>query len=121
MIKEVKAACKDGGKPVPATTGEVMQTIYNSLSHDYQPLFKSCKPDRQRIYQHQYCGGGSQDMYLNQMTANATQLPVFAGPTEGTALGNLMVQMIRAGEFKDLADARASIKKSFTILECDPQ
>ena len=66
-------------------------------------------------------GGGSQDMYLNQMTANATQLPVFAGPTEGTALGNLMVQMIRAGEFKDLADARASIKKSFTILECDPQ
>lgn len=55
------------------------------------------------------------------MTANATQLPVFAGPTEGTALGNLMVQMIRAGEFKDLADARASIKKSFTILECDPQ
>ena len=121
MIKEVKAACIDGGKPVPATTGEVMQTIYNSLSHDYQPLFKSCKPDRQRIYQHQYCGGGSQDMYLNQMTANATQLPVFAGPTEGTALGNLMVQMIRAGEFKDLADARASIKKSFTILECDPQ
>ena len=32
-----------------------------------------------------------------------------------------MVQMIRAGEFKDLADARAAIKKSFTILECNPQ
>ena len=61
------------------------------------------------------------DAYLDELTAAACGLPVFAGPTEGTALGNLMVQMIRAGEFKDLADARASIKKSFTILECDQQ
>ena len=122
MIKEVKAACKDGGKPVPATTGEVMQTIYNSLSHDYQAAIQELQSLTGKEYTSiNIVGGGSQDMYLNQMTANATQLPVFAGPTEGTALGNLMVQMIRAGEFKDLADARASIKKSFTILECDPQ
>lgn len=122
MIKEVKAACKDGGKPVPATTGEVMQTIYNSLSHDYQAAIQELQSLTGKEYTSiNIVGGGSQDMYLNQMTANVTQLPVFAGPTEGTALGNLMVQMIRAGEFKDLADARASIKKSFTILECDPQ
>ena len=122
MIKEVKAACIDGGKPVPATTGEVMQTIYNSLSHDYQAAIQELQSLTGKEYTSiNIVGGGSQDMYLNQMTANATQLPVFAGPTEGTALGNLMVQMIRAGEFKDLADARASIKKSFTILECDPQ
>lgn len=122
MIKEVKAACKDGGKPVPATTGEVMQTIYNSLSHDYQTAIQELQSLTGKEYTSiNIVGGGSQDMYLNQMTANATQLPVFAGPTEGTALGNLMVQMIRAGEFKDLADARASIKKSFTILECNPQ
>ena len=122
MIKEVKAACKDGGKPVPATTGEVMQTIYNSLSHDYQAAIQELQSLTGKEYTSiNIVGGGSQDMYLNQMTANATQLPVFAGPTEGTALGNLMVQMIRAGEFKDLADARASIKKSFTILECDPR
>ena len=122
MIKEVKAACKDGGKPVPATTGEVMQTIYNSLSHDYQAAIQELQSLTGKEYTSiNIVGGGSQDMYLNQMTANATQLPVFAGPTEGTALGNLMVQMIRAGEFKDLADARASIKKSFTILECNPQ
>ena len=106
----------------PATTGEVMQTIYNSLSHDYQAAIQELQSLTGKEYTSiNIVGGGSQDMYLNQMTANATQLPVFAGPTEGTALGNLMVQMIRAGEFKDLADARASIKKSFTILECDPQ
>ncbi len=45
-------------------------------------------------------GGGSQDIYLNQLTANATGLPVFAGPTEGTALGNLMVQIIRSGDLQ---------------------
>ena len=112
----------NGGKPVPATTGEVMQTIYNSLSHDYQAAIQELQSLTGKEYTSiNIVGGGSQDMYLNQMTANATQLPVFAGPTEGTALGNLMVQMIRAGEFKDLADARASIKKSFTILECNPQ
>ena len=122
MIEEVKAACKDGGKPVPATTGEVMQTIYNSLSHDYQAAIQELQSLTGKEYTSiNIVGGGSQDMYLNQMTANATQLPVFAGPTEGTALGNLIVQMIRAGEFKDLADARAAIKKSFTILECNPQ
>ena len=99
-----------------------MQTIYNSLSHDYRAAIQELQSLTGKEYTSiNIVGGGSQDMYLNQMTANATQLPVFAGPTEGTALGNLMVQMIRAGEFKDLADARASIKKSFTILECNPQ
>ena len=66
-------------------------------------------------------GGGSQDNYLNQMTANATGLPVFAGPTEGTALGNLMVQFIASGEYADLAAARAAIRKSFDIKEVLPQ
>ena len=66
-------------------------------------------------------GGGANAGYLNRLTAASTGKTVLAGPTEATAIGNLMVQMIRAGEFKDLADARASIKKSFTILECDPQ
>lgn len=122
MIEEVKAACADDGKPVPSTTGEVMQTIYNSLSHDYQTAIQELQSLTGKQYTSiNIVGGGSQDMYLNQMTANAAGLPVFAGPTEGTALGNLMVQMIRAGEFKDLADARAAIKKSFPILECNPQ
>ena len=66
-------------------------------------------------------GGGSQDGYLNQMTANATGLPVYAGPTEGTALGNLMVQFIAAGEYADLQAARDAIKQSFAIQEVLPQ
>ena len=54
---------------------------------------------------------------MNELTARATGLPVFAGPTEGTAIGNLIVQMIEAGEYKDLQDARNSVKNSFDIKE----
>ena len=54
-------------------------------------------------------GGGSKDLYLNALTAESTGLEVFAGPTEGTAIGNLIVQMIAAGEFADLAEARKAI------------
>lgn len=65
-------------------------------------------------------GGGSKDAYLNELTARTTGLPVFAGPTEGTALGNLMAQFIAAGEFDDLEAARAAIRQSFDIKEVTP-
>ena len=55
------------------------------------------------------------------MAANVTGLPVYAGPTEGTALGNLMVQFIAAGEYADLQAARDAIKQSFAIQEVLPQ
>ena len=59
-------------------------------------------------------------MYLNQLTAIAAGLPVYAGPVEGTAIGNLIVQMIAGGELEDLAAARALIKNSFDIREVLP-
>ena len=66
-------------------------------------------------------GGGSQNVVLNQMTANLTGLPVYAGPTEGTALGNLATQMIAAGEFATLADFRKALPGSFDILTFEPK
>ena len=56
-----------------------------------------------------------------QAEINATGLTVFAGPTEGTALGNLMVQFIHSGDFADLAEARAAIRRSFEIKEYQPE
>ena len=122
MIDEVKAACADKNQPVPATTGEVMQCVYNSLTQDYRRAVQTLQGLTGKTYTSlNIVGGGSQDGYLNQQTANATGLTVFAGPTEGTALGNLMVQFIHNGDFADLAEARAAIKKSFTIAEYQPQ
>ena len=121
MIEEVKAACTEAGYPTPETTGEVMQVIYNSLSRDYRSAIEELQALTGKTYTSlNIVGGGSQDNYLNQMTANATGLPVFAGPTEGTALGNLLVQFIAAGAYSDLQAARDAIKASFDIKEICP-
>ena len=65
-------------------------------------------------------GGGCQDWYLNQTTADATGLPVFAGPIEGTSIGNLIVQMIAGGEFGGLQEARDCVAKSFDVQRIEP-
>ena len=122
MIEEVKAACRDSEQPVPETIGEVMQCVYNSLTEDYRQAVETLQSLTGKTYTSlNIVGGGSQDDYLNQQTANATGLTVFAGPTEGTALGNLMVQFMYAGIFSDLAKARAAIRKSFEIKEFQPE
>ena len=122
MIEEVKQACADTKQKIPVSTGEVMQVVYNSLSQDYRRAIESLKSLTGKTYTALHIvGGGSQDMYLNQMTANATGLPVYAGPTEGTALGNLIVQLISCGETETLQDARNIIGNSFEIKEIKPQ
>ena len=122
MIEEVKQACMDSNQPVPETTGEVMQAVYNSLSQDYRRAVESLQKLTGKTYTALHIvGGGSQDMYLNQMTADAAGLPVYAGPTEGTALGNLIVQMITAGEIESLQKARNIIGRSFEIREVMPR
>ena len=122
MIKEVKKACADSGQPVPETNGEVMRTVYISLADDYRRAVASLEGLTGREYTSMnIVGGGSQDMYLNQMTADATGLTVYAGPTEGTALGNLLVQMMTENEIASLQDARNIIRESFEIKEVKPQ
>jgi len=118
MIEEVRAACADTHQPVPAATGEVMQCVYNSLTQDYRRAVETLQSLTGKTYTSlNIVGGGSQDGYLNQQTANATGLTVFAGPTEGTALGNLMVQFIHSGDFADLAEARAAADAALTMRE----
>lgn len=121
MIDEVRAACAEAGSPIPDETGAVMQVIYNALSDDYRRTAETLSKLTGKTYTSiNIVGGGSQDMYLNQRTADATGLVVFAGPTEGTALGNLIVQFIRGGEFADLQDARNAVRDSFEIKEIHP-
>lgn len=109
MIGEVLAAAADEG-PAPSTIGELMQCVYNSLAECYAAAISTLSYITGKTYTSiNIVGGGSKDKYLNALTAEATGLEVFAGPTEGTAIGNLIVQMIAAGEFADLAAARAAI------------
>ena len=112
MIAEVLAAAD----VKPATVGELMQCVYASLADCYAKMIKNLAQLTGKTYTSiNIVGGGSKDGYLNSLTAQATGLEVFAGPTEGTAIGNLVIQFIAAGEFKDLAAARAAIVRSFDV------
>lgn len=116
MIREIQDACAQSGQSVPETVGQLMQCVYTSLSLCYAQAIDSLQALTGKHYQSiNIVGGGCQDGYLNQRTANASGLPVHAGPIEGTAIGNLMVQMILAGDFPDLQAARTAIRSSFPI------
>ena len=112
MVGEVIAAAKDAGGKPPATVGELMQCVYKSLAACYADAIANLSEITGKTYTSiNIVGGGCQDKYLNALTADATGLEVFAGPVEGTAIGNLIVQMIAGGEFKDLTEARKAIQK----------
>ena len=121
MIAEVQAACAEGGFPVPQSVGELMACVYHSLAGCYQKAVADLSRLTGKTYTSiNIVGGGSKDEYLNELTAKATGTTVYAGPAEGTALGNLMVQFIGAGEFAGLQAARAAIRSSFLIKEVKP-
>ena len=122
MIDAIKAYCKKSAQPVPQTVGEIMQCVYRSLAKCYKDAIEGLSQLTGKRYTSiNIVGGGCQDVYLNQLTANAAGLPVYAGPVEGTAIGNLAVQMIAAGEFASLQQARDAIRNSFDIKEVTPQ
>jgi rhamnulokinase len=110
MTAAVCGACAGSGQKVPSTVGELVQCVYSSLAQSYAKEAKLLASITGKEYTtFNIVGGGSQDAYLNDLTAKATGLEVVAGPTEGTAIGNLIVQMIASGEFADLAEARKAI------------
>ncbi len=110
MIAAVCAACAEDGFAVPATVGELIQCVYRSLAKCYAREADALASITGKTYTTlNVVGGGSRDAYLNLLTAEETGLEIVAGPTEGTAIGNLIVQMIAAGEFADLAEARKAI------------
>lgn len=118
MTEEVKAACRESGQRVPEGLFEVAAVIYNSLAQCYAKTIAEIEAITGKKYDRIHIvGGGANADYLNRLTAKATGVPVYAGPTEATAVGNLAAQMIAGGELKDLHDARACIFRSFPIAE----
>ena len=65
-------------------------------------------------------GGGCQNSLLNQYTADACGIPVFAGPVESTAIGNILIQAIAAGQLASIEQGRAMVARSFPVREFLP-
>ena len=121
MSDAVRAFCRERGQPVPRTVGELMQCVYRSLSLCYRDAVRELSGLTGRRYTAIHIvGGGCQDSYLNRLTAQAAGLPATAGPVEGTAIGNLLVQLAAAGELSGLEAGRALVRSSFEIKEVTP-
>ncbi len=116
MIDAIRKYCREHGEVIPESVGEIMQCVYRSLSKCYADTIREISEiTGKKIEQINIIGGGCQDSYLNSMTAKAAGIPVYAGPIEGTAIGNLVIQLIRSGEFENLQEARNAIYDSFDI------
>lgn len=121
MIEAIKDYCRRTEQAVPETIGEFATVIYQSLSESYGQTVKEIEEITERTYDAIHIvGGGANADYLNQLTANATGKCVYSGPTEATAIGNVLVQMLEAGEFENVEEARSAVFESFEIKTFQP-
>ena len=121
MPERVRAYCRRTGQPVPETVGEIVRCIYESLALKYRMTAESIESLMGRSAKVIHVvGGGTKDGFLSQMTADACGIPVAAGPEEATAIGNLMMQAIAAGDVADLTEARVIVSRSFDLKRYEP-
>jgi len=118
MVFEINDACRQDGQEVPQSLGDFARSIFRSLAVSYADTKRKLEELTEIKFECiNIIGGGSQNEYLNQLTAKECGLTVFAGPTEGTALGNIACQMISMGVLPDINAVRNAIRKSFEIRE----
>lgn len=118
MPVKIAEWCKEQGQAVPRTTGEYCRAILESLAERYRQVLENLQTlTGRRINTIHIVGGGSRNMLLNRLVAEATGRRVVAGPVEATAAGNILVQAIGSGALKDLEEARAVVRASFDVTE----
>lgn len=118
MPKAIQEYCKKTGQYIPQTKGEIACCIYNSLVLKYKYTIKQIESvTGKRIEKLHIIGGGANNKMMNQLTADAIGIPVFAGPTEATAIGNIMMQAKANGAVKSLSDIREVVSNSFEVTE----
>ena len=117
----VRAFCAETGQPVPQDHGTLIRVILESLALRYAvAVDELARASGHPVRAIHVVGGGSNHRLLCRLTADATGLPVRAGPVEATAIGNLAVQAIAAGELASVAEARELVARSFPITSYDP-
>ena len=118
MTAAIRDYLAETGQELPQKPADYVRVIFRSLAHRYVEvvnILRDISPvDIQRLH---VIGGGSKNNFLMQFAADALQIPVIAGPKEGTALGNALVQIRAAGLVGSLQEMRAIVRKSIEIKE----
>lgn len=122
MLNAINEYCAKTGQLVPEDDAQVARLIMESLALRYRTVFGWLKElasfplDVLHII-----GGGGQNVLLAQWTSNSLGVPVLTGPTEATAIGNIMMQMKAIGKVKDIQEMRALIAKAIQLKSYEPQ
>ena len=116
MTAAIQDYLTETGQPLPHSPADYVRIIFRSLAQRYAEVVKMLRDispvDIQRLH---VIGGGSKNRYLMQFAADALGIPVVAGPGEGTALGNALVQIRAAGFVGSLAEMRAIVRRSIEL------
>jgi rhamnulokinase len=122
MPQKIVNYCRETQQKPLQTPGEIVRCALESLALLYRKtldevnLILGWRPTSLHIV-----GGGGKNHLLNQLSANATQLPVLAGPPEATAIGNILVQAIAMGHLDSVQDMRRIVRNSFPVTEYQPE
>jgi rhamnulokinase len=121
MPQALGSFCRRTGQPVPTAPGAVVRCALESLALRYRWVLDRLEELKgHRLDTVHVVGGGSQNVLLCQLTADACNRPVLAGPVEATAIGNVLVQAVGLGLLGSLAEAREVVRQSFEVTRYEP-
>jgi len=122
MVEAIEEFCKIHNQNPPRSIGDTARAIFESLAFKYKEIMLKLEDIIGKKIEILYIiGGGSQNELLNQFTANSLNIPIKAGPSEATAIGNILVQALALGKVKDLKELRLIVKNSFPPKEYIPK
>jgi rhamnulokinase len=121
MGAALRQRCERTGQPAPDTDGRLIRCALESLALKYRKVLEGIESlTGEPIETIHVVGGGSKNELLNQFTADACRRPVIAGPTEATALGNVLMQARAAGDIGTLSDIREIVRASSELTLFEP-
>lgn len=122
MPEAIREFTRRTGQQVPQTEGAVLRCALDSIAMKFRHVLGMCEElIGRRIEVIHIVGGGTKNRLLCQAAADACGRLVLAGPVEATALGNIMMQAVAAGEIGSIGEAREIIRQSFPLDEYRPQ
>ena len=118
MPDRIQAYCRQNKQPVPETKGQIIRGVLEGLAAAYaENILRIEEITGNPIDKLYIVGGGSKNVFLCKLSAEACDIPVFAGPKEATAIGNMMIQAISMGEIESINTGRALVRQSYEIIQ----
>jgi rhamnulokinase len=122
MPARVTTFCRNTGQLPPRDEGELVRCCLESLALKYRWTIERLESILStKIKSIHVVGGGAKNTLLCQFTADACGCPVYAGPVEATAIGNILMQAIARKRLGSIADLRTVVVRSFPITIYEPQ